>query len=96
MDVLDTSAFYEELERISPPEGDVGVGYPVPTDPTRDDLGRIAWEEYRSVVGGTSVNGDVLPAWEDIGLDNIREGWRQAAIAVLAAVLPSLVDEEEI
>lgn len=54
--------------------------------PSKDDLGKVAYERYCLAVGGVAFNGDPLPTWAEQVERNpqIAEAWRQAAITVVA------------
>jgi hypothetical protein len=50
-------------------------------------LGRVAYEAYCEAVGGTSVNGEELPTWDDhvTRKPDVAAAWCAAAQAVLTA-----------
>lgn len=49
------------------------------------DLGAVAYTAYSEAVGGKSVGGTKLPAWED-QKDEIQDAWIVATQAVLTAL----------
>lgn len=49
------------------------------------DMGRLAYETYKQSVGGKAVNGDDLPAFENLPL-KINVAWIAAARAVATEV----------
>ena len=67
-----------------------------PTEFTSEDLGRVAWDEYRKQVGGVSkFTGDTLPEWGAVDSD-IQNAWEQAAVAVLVRVVPWITSEPSV
>jgi hypothetical protein len=57
--------------------------------PAGSGLGRIAYEEYRLFVGGTSVRGEALPSWDEQvqNSPNVAAAWCAAAQAVITATI---------
>jgi len=49
------------------------------------DLAKIAYDTYSASVGGRAVNGDELPAFEDLNV-KVSVAWLAAARAVATAV----------
>lgn len=74
-----------------PETGDSAVAVTVTTYGSGWVLGKTAWEAYAAAVGGKAFNGDPLPTWEAMGLDNKKahlvSAWIKAAEAVEAYVL---------
>lgn len=50
-------------------------------------LGRAAFEQYGRAMGGRTYDGKPIPKWEEVG-EKVREGWRQAAHAVVIELHP--------
>jgi hypothetical protein len=48
------------------------------------DFGQVAYEAYTTAVGGVSVQGDLLPTWEELGYRNgkVADAWTEAGLAV--------------
>lgn len=57
-------------------------------------LGAIAYEAYRTAVGGVSVHGDPLPAWPVQTENNphVAAAWCAAAQAVISATFSERKD----
>lgn len=53
------------------------------------ELGRVAFEAYAESVGGRTHDGKPIPGWHDV-TPAVREGWRDAADAVIGAVADEL------
>ena len=54
-----------------------------------EGLGRVAYEAYSAAVGGKSVKGESLPAWESQVENNhdVAAAWCAAAQAVITATI---------
>jgi len=52
--------------------------------PTPEEMGRTSYDAYAFVVGGVSVHGEQLPAWEQL-TGAVQNGWMAAAYAGGAA-----------
>ena len=57
--------------------------------PAGAGLGRVAYDEYRSFVGATSVRGEPLPTWDEQvqSNPNVAAAWCAAAQAVITATI---------
>lgn len=57
----------------------------------------IAWDAYRTAVGGRAMNGDPLPTWEEMVADpnkkTVVTAWLLAVKAVVTDVRLSLANE---
>lgn len=55
---------------------------PPEPQPTMDDVASAAYAAYVRAAGGKAVNGDTLPAWEDV-TPHVQTSWRAAVRQVL-------------
>ncbi|ONI73084.1 hypothetical protein ALI144C_44855 [Actinosynnema sp. ALI-1.44] len=78
-----TTPKLDEGQALTEPLAEVEEREPIPGE----GLGRIAYDAYATAVDGTAVNGDQLPAWDQLAKDNtsVAAAWCASAQAVIAA-----------